>query len=250
MDRKRARRPRVILQFFYAPPEVKSNQVGVRLARIFVLTFVLVCLGVAACGETPLTIVEDSLPPLNSGEEFHLQLHATGGAPPYRWSVAGGELPEGITLDPGGLLAGRPAKSGKITIVVMVVDSSHPGQAARKELQLEVSGALLLDWLQPPAVHDDRIDGSVQVSNGSKDAFDLTVVVEAVSTDDQRGTAIGYEHFQLKPGVANYRISFGSMMPHGTYIIHADAVAKIPARSSILRQRLQTSQPLPVTVGP
>jgi hypothetical protein len=33
-------------------------------------------------------------------------------------------------------------------------------------------------------------------------------------------------------------------------VIHADAIAEIPARGAILRQRLQTPQPLQIAQGP
>ncbi len=62
--------------------------------------------------------------------------------------------------------------------------------------------------------------------------------------------AIGYEHFPLKAGTINFQIPFGNTLPHGAYVIHADAIAEIPTRNAILRQRLQTPQPLQVTQGP
>ena len=246
---------RFILKFFYALPDVKSNQSGVSVAKrsliaIGVTLAMAVCFSAAAVAEQPLTIVDDSLPALNAGAEFQVQLHASGGIPPYLWTVSEGELPEGITLSPTGMLAGRPVKAGKLNVKVMVADSSHPRQSAQKDLQTVVSAALMLDWLEAPKVRDNRIDGSVQVSNGSTDPFELTVIIEAVATDNQRATAIGYQHFVLKPGVANFVVPFGNTMAHGSYVIHVDAVAEIPARKSILRQRLQSAQPLTVAVGP
>jgi hypothetical protein len=42
---------------------------------------------------------------------------------------------------------------------------------------------------------------------------------------------------------------FGGTLPRN-YVINADAIAEIPARKSILRQRLQTAQPLQIVAGP
>jgi len=203
-----------------------------------------------AFAQQPLEIPDLPLSPLSVGVEFHALLIAKGGVPPYVWSVASGDLPEGITLSPEGLLAGRPAKPGTFTVTLRVEDSGHPAHSITKDFRATVSAALLLEWLEPPRVRDNRIDGSVQVSNGTQDSFDLTVIVVAVASDSQKATAIGYEHFPLKPGAANVPISFGNTMPHGSYVIDADAIAEIPARKSILRQRLQTEQPLSVAVGP
>jgi Putative Ig domain len=197
----------------------------------------------------PLAIVNRPLPPIEAGVEFHILLRATGGVPPYVWSVASGDLPEGITLTPEGLLSGRPAKAGAFTVTLKVEDSGHPTHSINKELHAVVTASLLLEWLDPPKVHDNRIDGSVQVSNGSKDTFDLTVVIVAVAANG-RATAIGYEHFPLKPDTSNLKITFGDTLPPDGYVVHADAIAEIPERQTILRRQLQTPQPLQVTQGP
>ena len=218
--------------------------------KIARLIAVLICFGsLLAAQAPPLAIVDEALPPLEAGVEFHILLHASGGVAPYVWSVASGDLPEGVTLTPEGLLAGRPAKPGTSAFTLKVEDSGHPAHTINKEFKAVVTASLLLEWLQPPKVRDNRIDGIVQVSNGSADDFDLTVVIVAVA-ENGRATAIGYEHFALKAGAISVQISFGSTLPHGAYVIHADAIAEIPTRKAILRQRLQTPQPLQVVQGP
>lgn len=259
-----------ILRFFYAAGEVKStnagDEYGVEMKasgisqKIFpallrrltlVMTALAICPGLVvsiARAETPLAILDESLPTLSAGEQFNFTFHGTGGAPPYLWTVDG-KLPDGLSMSRQGVLSGRPAKSGPLTIVAVLTDSSHPVHAVRKSLQTTIIGSLVLDWLDSPKVSHDRIDGSVQVSNGSKDEFDLTVVIVAVA-ENGRATAIGYQRFPLKPGTTNFPITFGNTLPNGAYVIHADAVAEIPARKNILRQRLQTPGPLRVAVGP
>lgn len=205
--------------------------------------------GLLAAQAPPLAVVDEPLPPLEVGVEFHFFLHAMGGAPPYVWSVAGGDLPEGIQFTPDGLLHGRPTKPGAFALDLQAEDSGHPAHTVSKAFRATVAAPLLLEWSDPPKVRDSRIDGAVQVSNNSADTFDLTFIVEAVA-EDGRATAIGYEHFNLKPGTTNFKILFGSTLPHGIYAINADAIAEIPSRNAILRQRLQTPQPLQVTQGP
>src|SRR3984885_6838344 len=159
------------------------------LPRLVVVTAALtVCFGVAVA-ETPLTIVDDSLPSMSAGEQFNFTFHAAGGAPPYLWSVDG-KLPDGLSMSHQGVLSGRPAKSGPLTIVVVVADASRPAHTVQKSFQTAVVGSLVLEWLDAPKVNNDRIDGSVEVSNGSKDEFDLTVIVVAVA-ENGRATAIG-----------------------------------------------------------
>ncbi len=48
---------------------------------------------------------------------------ATGGAPPYVWSVIGGALPGGLALNSAGVLSGTPAAAGDFTFTVRVADS-------------------------------------------------------------------------------------------------------------------------------
>ena len=218
--------------------------------RIIRLAGILICFcSLLAAQVPPLAIVDEALPQLDSGVEFHTFLHAKGGVPPYIWSLADGDLPDGITLTREGFLSGRPGRPGTFMFILKVEDSAVPAHSITKQYQAEVAAPLLLEWLESPKVHDARIDGSVQVSNGSKEAFDLTVVIVAVA-DNGRATAIGYQHFELKAGSTNVRIPFGSTLPYGGYVIHADAIAEIPKRNAILRQRLQTPQPLVILQGP
>jgi len=218
--------------------------------KIIRLIAIPICFcGLLAAQAPPLAVVDEAQPTLDAGVEFHILLHATGGVPPYVWSVASGDLPDGVTLTPEGLLAGRPAKPGTFTFTLKVEDSGRPAHTINKDFRVVVAASLLIEWLQPPKVRDNRIDGVVQVSNGSNDNFDLTVVIVAVA-DNGRATAIGYEHFPLKAGAISVKIPFGNTLPHGAYVIHADAIAEIPTRKAILRQRLQTPQPLQVVQGP
>jgi hypothetical protein len=220
------------------------------VTQIMCLIAILICFcSLLAAQAPPLAVVDEALPALDAGVEFHVLLHASGGVPPYVWSVASGDLPEGITLTPEGLMAGRPAKLGVFTFTLSVEDSSHPAHTVSKDFHVEVTASLLLEWLHPPKVRDNRIDGVLQVSNGSKDVFDLTVIVVAVA-ENGRATAIGYEHFPLKAGAVNVQIPIGNTLPHGGYVIHADAIAEIPTRKAILRQRLESPQPLQVIQGP
>jgi hypothetical protein len=197
---------------------------------------------------TRLTIMDETLPPVTAGSGVHVPLHATGGVPPYRWAALPGDLPSGISLTPEGILAGCPTQSGDFAITVTVTDSGQPAHTISKSIRVQVTAVLLLEWLRPPQAGGNRIDGVAQVSNAAKEDFDLTVIIVAVNAIG-RATALGYQHLRLKAGSGNLNIPFGTTLPRGAYVVHADAVAEIPARNTILRQRLQTPA-LPVNQGP
>jgi hypothetical protein len=67
-----------------------------------------------------LAIVTASLPDGVVGIAYSASLTASGGVPPYSWTVTG--LPDGLTATTGGVISGTPTTPGKFTVVVMVKD--------------------------------------------------------------------------------------------------------------------------------
>src|SRR5258706_454099 len=66
----------------------------------------------------------NSLPAGQMQAAYSFPLQATGGTPPYTWSVLGGSLPVGLNLLPSsGSIAGIPTVSGTFTLDVQVSDS-------------------------------------------------------------------------------------------------------------------------------
>ena len=75
----------------------------------------------------PLTITTTSLPATSAGASYSQQLAATGGIPPYTWSLTG-TLPAGLTLSSAGLISGTVAAGdagNTYSFSVVVTDSSH-----------------------------------------------------------------------------------------------------------------------------
>ena len=72
-----------------------------------------------------LIIVTPSLPDAVVGTAYSATLVASGGVPPYTWTVTG--LPDGVTAN-GATIGGTPTTAGKFTVTVSVKDS-QPGSA-------------------------------------------------------------------------------------------------------------------------
>jgi large repetitive protein len=73
-----------------------------------------------------LTLVAAPLPGGVVGTPYSQQLSATGGSPPYRWTVASGALPAGITLDgTSGILSGTPTAPGSFGVTIAVSDTQQ-----------------------------------------------------------------------------------------------------------------------------
>ncbi len=84
-----------------------------------------------------LAIATKSLPVASIGKSYQEPLWATGGAPPYTWSMPAGSLPSGIALSATtGQLSGEAASSGTHTFIAQVTDKS--GQAVTKQFSLAV----------------------------------------------------------------------------------------------------------------
>src|SRR5690349_20112154 len=198
----------------------------------------------------PLSITTESLPEAYTGVEYRVQLTATGGIPPYKWTIATGNLPQGLTLDPAtGLISGSASNPEETRFTIEATDSNQPPHSITKELTLLAMAPLVFAWAQPPHVQNNRIDGAVAVSNGSRSDYDLTVIVVGIN-ESGRATALGYQRFALKAKSTGPDIPFGTTLPDGSYMVNADAVAEIADKKLIIKQMLHTPAPLKVAVNP
>ncbi len=197
-----------------------------------------------------LVIEPEKLPDTYPQEPYAVKLYAKGDyVPVLRWRVQSGALPPGIRLEENGELRGAAERAGEFEFVLAVRDGGKPQQAVQKVFVIKVVEALKLEWKVPAHVTANRIDGSVAVSNTTRDDMDLTFDVKAVA-ENGRATEIGYQHFPLKRGTLGMTLPFGETLPHGGYVIDVNVVGEVAKRNAIYRQRMQTPGPLQVVVGP
>lgn len=104
----------------------------------------------------PLRVATGLLPEATMRKEYNLALAAGGGAPPYTWSIAKGELPAGLRLDPQtGVIKGTPERSTAAKFTVLVRDAEGGRLvSSTKDLKLVVqplqyqsgSDNILMTW--------------------------------------------------------------------------------------------------------
>lgn len=97
-----------------------------------------------------LTVTTTDLPNGVAGSAVSTGLSATGGIPPYEWSITDGNLPSGLSLAPTtGLITGTPASAGTYDFTVGVSD--YLGTEASQPLSLTVNAPVEITTSSVPA---------------------------------------------------------------------------------------------------
>lgn len=107
---------------------------------------------VEAPAEAPQPYIE--APPSSTapaGAPFSLPLRAGDATPPFRWSVIGGTLPAGLSLDATtGVISGTPMLTGTSSVTVRVVDAK--GTNADLVVRIAVNGSAVPPIIPPPVI--------------------------------------------------------------------------------------------------
>ena len=100
------------------------------------------------------TIQTTTLPGGTVGQAYSQTMAATGGTPPYTWSLDSGSLPAGLALNSTtGALTGSPTSSGSSLFVAKVTDNA--AQSDTQELSIAVAPAPV----PPPAITTASLPG-------------------------------------------------------------------------------------------
>ena len=90
-----------------------------------------------------LSVSTTSLANGSVGAGYSATLAATGGTPPYAWSVIFGSLPAGLSLASTGQITGTPTTPGTASFTMQVTDSQGMPATASRALTLLVNPAAL-----------------------------------------------------------------------------------------------------------
>ena len=111
----------------------------------------------------PPTIATASLSTGTLNVAYSATLTASGGTPPYTWSISGA-LPVGLTLNSGtGVISGTPTAAGTASFTVQVSDSA--AITAAKPLSITVTAAATSIWpgTAQPGLVDSGPDSAVEL---------------------------------------------------------------------------------------
>ncbi len=95
-----------------------------------------------------LTITTSGLASGAVGAAYNQTLNASGGTPPYTWSLAAGStLPTGLSLSPAGVINGAPQNAGTFSVTITVTDATST--AVSKTFSIVITGGLTITTASP-----------------------------------------------------------------------------------------------------
>jgi hypothetical protein len=94
-----------------------------------------------------LSVATSILPAIRSAEGYSFALTATGGQPPYTWSLSGASLPSGISLSSSGVLSGQHLEydAADVTPTFQVTDALNATATKQLRLYVNNSSGLTID---------------------------------------------------------------------------------------------------------
>lgn len=153
-----------------------------------------------------LAVGSSSLPAGSTGQLYQAQLAASGGEPPYSWTISGGSLPPGLTMGNGGLITGYPTSNGAFPLTVKVTDQFSSTATANLTVSVAVGQVNILTTQLPNATQGVFYTATVQAGGGSQ-PYTWSVVAGALpnglSLDSSSGVISGTPTIL---GVSNFTI--------------------------------------------
>jgi hypothetical protein len=111
------------------------------------------------------------------GLAYSATIAATGGVPPYTWSLLSGQLPSGLALSTGGTISGTPTLAGSFSFMVRVKDTA--GSTASGTLSINVVTPQPTIAITAPA-SGSTVSGMMGVTGTASDTVSLTSVQVSV----------------------------------------------------------------------
>ena len=158
----------------------------------------------------PLSIVTTSLSDATLDIDYKQSVQATGGIPPYSWTVASGTLPTWATLATSGTLSGIPGAAGTSNFTVQVADSETTVLTSQQSLSLTTVAI--------SAANNPELSGHYAfLFNGFDDTTGSQVAIVGSFTADGKGNLSAGVEDENGPGGPPLNTSFS-----GTYSVASD----------------------------
>ena len=141
----------------------------------------------------PIAITTAALPGAIVSAPYSQQLAATGGVPPYGWSLQSGTLPDGLSLTPAGSLSGTPGTPGTFAFIIQVADTA--AARANRQYVMAVQGLVIGSPAVLPAGFAGRNYNAILTVTGGTPPYTWSVtsgsLPSGVTLNQQSGTLAG-----------------------------------------------------------
>jgi len=121
-----------------------------------------------------LKITTTQLPGGTLAGAYASTLAATGGTPPYAWSLSSGALPKGLILNSAGTISGTATVAGSSSFTVAVKDSTGALASANLSINVVAAAAPTISITSP--VNGATVSGTVAVSGVASDGLAISSV--------------------------------------------------------------------------
>jgi len=122
----------------------------------------------------PLSITTTSASWGTVGASYNVTMAATGGLPPYTWSISSGSLPAGLSLNASsGTIAGTPTTVGSSTFTVQVTDSNSV--SATKSLTITIYAPLSITTTSLPGGITGTYYNQPLAATGGKTSYNWSI---------------------------------------------------------------------------
>jgi hypothetical protein len=117
------------------------------------------------------------------GQAYSATLAATGGVAPYTWTLTGGTLPAGLTLNAAtGVVAGKPTVAVSQSVLTFKVSDSGGVQSASANLALTVGGVLSITTTSLPTGFTGKTYTANLVAAGGVGSLNWTITAGTLPT--------------------------------------------------------------------
>ncbi|MGD9732996.1 MAG: putative Ig domain-containing protein [Desulfamplus sp.] len=183
-----------------------------------------------------LNITSTTLAPAETGKAYNQRVKINGGTYPYKYSIASGSLPSGLTINSAtGNISGTPTSNGSFTFSVSVRDATNV--YAEREFVIEVTNELKIisDYNLIRATQGSNYFFSITSSGGSgqysyslKDSDNIAINRLNITTTCSSSVQYSSDEVILGDGWCWYKVS-NPLTTTNNYILEFDA--KLESRS-------------------
>ena len=239
-----------------------SNTDGATLANTAVFSFNELTFGhTGASNRTSSSVVvpptltfTESMPDGAVDNEYNNLLTNSDGTGPFTWSINGGTLPPGLTLDPStGLLSGTPTAAGTYSFDVRIVDANNRSDTRSGSTLIKLAASVSLGSSESSVTFGTQVTLTATVT--PSDATGTVTFTDVPASGTNQGDTVTLGTGAISGGVATLDLAlpafganqvsagYGGDGTHGTATSTAVSVEVTGYAGEIIVNEFRTSGP-------